>query len=65
MDKNNKKTMSEKKHNPSEIFKYNNTSNDSNPDNTPNEEFSAEWDAKVKNKIDLSSQDTPQSNKRK
>ncbi|QDQ01922.1 hypothetical protein FOH38_16290 [Lysinibacillus fusiformis] len=60
MRKNNSKMMNEKKQNPSEIFKYNNTSNDSNPDSNLNEEFSAEWDAKIKNKINLTNYNSNQ-----
>ncbi|MEK5038559.1 hypothetical protein [Sporosarcina sp. FSL K6-3457] len=49
MSKNNKKTMNERTHNGSEIYKYNKNSNSNN--NNLNEEFAAEFDAKSNNNV--------------
>lgn len=52
MNKNNKKTMNERTHNPLDIYKDNKNSNRNN--NSPHEEFATEFDAKARNKNEQS-----------
>ena len=54
MSKNNKKTMNIRTHNPFDLYQSTNlddtNSNNNNPNDNINEELSAEFDSKVKNK---------------
>ena len=62
MSKNNKKTMNERTHNGSEIYKNNKNSNSNN--NNLNEEFATEFDVKSNNNV-TSQNNKQQPNKNK
>ena len=62
MSKNSKKTMNERTHNGSEIYKKNKNSNSNN--NNLNEEFAAEFDVKANDNV-TSQNNKQRSNKNK
>ncbi len=49
MNKNNKKTMNERNHNPHDLYNTNTNTNSNNQHDNHNAEIAAEFDSKVKN----------------
>lgn len=68
-NKNNKKTMNERTHNPFDTYqnkdKDASNSNNNNPFDNRNEEFSTEFDAKARNKNNKTNHDKSQTSNRK
>ncbi|MFC4408920.1 hypothetical protein ACFOZY_00580 [Chungangia koreensis] len=66
-NKNSKKTMNVRTHNPFEVYKHDEKtlSNENNPNDNLNEELSAEFDAKVKNKNNATNHKKDQQSNRK
>ncbi|MGM9966569.1 MULTISPECIES: hypothetical protein [unclassified Rummeliibacillus] len=69
-NKNNKRTMNVRTHNPFDLYKSTDkddtNSNNNNPKDNLHEEFAAEWDSKAKNKNNKTNHDkTQQSNRKK
>lgn len=68
-NKNNKKTMNERTHNPLDTYqnksKDASNSNNNNPNDNLNEELSAEFDAKAKNKNNKTNHDKNQSSNKR